>query len=81
MNSTKGKIGRGKAFFAEAFGRDADEFQKILFMPEAFIIHRRKYDKGLINRLKDKYAEYYTDESGLTNEWWETSLNINKRYK
>lgn len=40
LNSTKGKIGRGKSFFEEAFGKDLDEFYKILYMPEAFIIRR-----------------------------------------
>ena len=30
LNSTKGKIGRGTEFFEEAFGRDIDEFMKIL---------------------------------------------------
>ena len=41
LNSTKGKIGRGTEFFEEAFGRDVDEFMKILWMPETFIIYRR----------------------------------------
>ena len=30
LNSTKGKIGRGVEFFEEAFGRDINEFMKIL---------------------------------------------------
>jgi hypothetical protein len=47
LNSTKGKIGRGKAFFEEAFGEDIDGFRKILWMPEAFIIHRFKYKDNL----------------------------------
>ncbi|MDR1149650.1 MAG: hypothetical protein LBK66_13570 [Spirochaetaceae bacterium] len=82
LNSTKGKIGRGKTFFAEAFGRDADEFQKILFMPEMFIIYRRRYDKGLMDRLKDEYTGHYADESDLTNEWWEKFRNLNEvQYK
>ena len=44
LNSTKGKIGRGVEFFEEAFGRDVEEFEKILWMPETFIIYRRQYD-------------------------------------
>ena len=47
LNSTKGKIGKGTEFFEEAFGRDVDEFMKILWMPETFIIYRRKYDANL----------------------------------
>ena len=34
-----------KTFFEEAFGCDVDEFRKILWMPEAMIIYRYKYDK------------------------------------
>ena len=70
LNSTKGKIGRGKSFFEEAFGRNLDEFQKILWMPETFIIYRRKYDKKLRERLKERYTEHYEDENNLTSEWW-----------
>jgi len=47
LNSTKGKIGRGKSFFEEAFGKDIEGFHKILWMPETFIIHRFKYKDNL----------------------------------
>lgn len=47
LNATKGKIGKGKAFFEEAFGKDIDGFMDILWMPEAFIIHRFKYKENL----------------------------------
>ena len=43
MNSTKGKIGRGVAFFEAAFGRNLEEFRNILYMPETFIIYRERY--------------------------------------
>lgn len=47
LNSTKGKIGRGKSFFEEAFGGNIEGFHKILWMPETFIIHRFKYKDNL----------------------------------
>lgn len=47
LNSTKGKIGRGKSFFEEAFGENIEVFHKILWMPEAFIIYRFKYKDNL----------------------------------
>jgi len=47
LNATKGKIGRGKTFFEEAFGKDIDGYYKVLWMPEAFIIHRFKYKDNL----------------------------------
>lgn len=40
LNSTKGKVGRGKSFFYEAFGNDVEEYQFLLEMPETFIIYR-----------------------------------------
>lgn len=70
LNSTKGKIGRGVSFFEEAFGRDVDEFMKILWMPETFIIYRRVYDAELRNRLADKYKTVTEKDCDLANEWW-----------
>jgi hypothetical protein len=40
LNSTKGKIGRGKSFFYKAFGHTEREFYDLLEMPETFIICR-----------------------------------------
>lgn len=56
LNSTKGKIGRGKSFFEEAFGQDIEGFHKILWMPEAFIIQRFKYKNNLTAEWWDKYS-------------------------
>ena len=71
LNSTKGKIGRRVDFFEEAFGSDIDEFMKILWMPETFIIYRRIYDADLRNRLADRYTTVTKHDCDLTNEWWE----------
>jgi len=73
LNSTKGKIGKGKSFFEEAFGCDVDEFRKILWMPETMIIYRYKYDKikrEQYYKLKGEEV-HYDDECDLTNEWWQ----------
>lgn len=70
LNSTKGKIGKGKSFFEEAFGESVEEFQKILWMPEAFIIYRRKHDEMLREKLSDRYTNYDGSETNLTNDWW-----------
>ena len=40
LNATKGKIGRGKSFFEEAFGKNEQEFEKLLYMPMALIVYR-----------------------------------------
>ena len=83
LNSTKGKIGRGKEFFEEAFGQNEDEFWKILWMPETFIIYRRQYDKNLRDRLADKYVRNPELDCDLANEWWEkfSALSEEKREK
>lgn len=70
LNSTKGKIGKGIEFFEEAFGCNLDEFYKILWMPETFIIYRRKYDQNLRERLKDRYKTSSEEGCNLANEWW-----------
>ena len=71
LNSTKGKIGRGVDFFEEAFGRDINEFMKILWMPETFIIYRRIYDADLRARLAERYTIVTEHDCDLANEWWE----------
>ncbi|NDO20377.1 hypothetical protein FMM68_12040 [Lachnospiraceae bacterium MD329] len=70
LNSTKGKIGRGKSFFEEAFGKDINEYNKLLWMPETFIIYRRQYDKELRERLAERYTRHSPNDSDLANEWW-----------
>lgn len=40
LNCTKGKIGKGKAFFFEAFGCNENQFLELLEMPETFILYR-----------------------------------------
>lgn len=48
LNSTKGKVGRGKSFFEKAFGCNAGEYEKLLYMPEVMIIYRLYYeDSGI----------------------------------
>lgn len=40
LNATKGKIGRGKSFFEKAFGKNEEEYMKLLIMPETFLLYR-----------------------------------------
>jgi hypothetical protein len=56
LNSTKGKIGRGKQFFEKAFGKNEAEFEKLLYMPEAMIIYRFFYEgNGLTDEWYDAF--------------------------
>lgn len=81
LNSTKGKVGRGIDFFEEAFGRDIEEFHRLLWMPETFIIFRRKYDAGLRARLADRYTDYSEDDCNLANEWWHDFCELTPEQK
>jgi len=56
LNSTKGKVGRGRTFFFAAFGRTEDEFLELLKMPESFIIKR--WDAEICG-LADKWRRAY----------------------
>lgn len=56
LNSTHGKIGRGRDFFLKAFGRNEEEFSELIRMPEAFIIKR--WDAELLG-LTNKWREAY----------------------
>ena len=55
LKATKGKIGRGREFFFEAFGHNTDEFHDILYMPEPFIIYRMKYKHTLTAEWRRKF--------------------------
>lgn len=40
LNVTKGIVAPGRSFFEKAFGKDIQEFQEILYMPETYIVYR-----------------------------------------
>ena len=40
LNSTMGKVGRGKSFFLKAFGESTEQFRELLLMPEYIIRNR-----------------------------------------
>ena len=63
LNATKGKIGRGKSFFEEAFGRNVEEYMKLLLMPETFIIYRYFFkDTGRTQRWWEDMQELSEQE-------------------
>lgn len=69
LNSTKGKIGTGRSFFDEAFGRDEEEFRKILYMPETFIIYRMKFKyAGWTDNWWKDYESLNAKEKEIANE-------------
>jgi len=60
LNATKGKIGKGRSFFYKAFGSTEVEFEKLLYMPEPFILYR------LSSEEKGYTTQWWKDFNGLT---------------
>lgn len=81
LNSTKGKVGRGVSFFEEAFGRNIEEFHRLLWMPETFIIFRRKYDADLRKRMAERYTERTEEDCDKANEWWNDFCSLNQEQR
>jgi len=52
--ATQGVVGRRKDFFEKAYGKNVEEFKKILLRPEKYIIHRFKNEQnGNVQKLND----------------------------
>ncbi|MBQ7198485.1 MAG: hypothetical protein IJS29_04405 [Selenomonadaceae bacterium] len=62
INATKGKVGRGRTFFEKAFGKNLDEFHELLYMPETFIIYRKRYEDNLTADWRRKFLSLNDDE-------------------
>jgi hypothetical protein len=56
LNATKGKVGTKLDFFKAAFGKDEKEFFDIMYMPEAYILHRRYCEQ---NGMTKSWLEIY----------------------
>lgn len=62
LNSTKGKVGKGKEFFEEAFGADEHRFKTLLWMPETFIIYRLMFKDNLAKEWEEKFYSLPADK-------------------
>lgn len=78
LNSTHGKIGRGKNFFKAAFGKTLKQFHEILIMPEAFIIERYKYDREAYERYLSNGGK---ENAKLTEEVLEKYGNMTTQWR
>jgi hypothetical protein len=61
LNATKGKVGKGKSFFEEAFGATEKQYTEILYMPEAYILNRMHYKHNGITEEWRKLFQSLTD--------------------
>ena len=65
LNATKGKVGTRLEFFKAAFGKNEDEFSELLYMPEAYIFHRRLCENiGLTDAWRNLYHSMSRKELG-----------------
>lgn len=73
LNATKGKIGRGVSFFEKAFGKNIEEYQKLLEMPETMIIYRYFFEwldlEDARNIAKSIWGNDGICESSVSS-WW-----------
>jgi len=75
LNSTHGKIGKGRTFFFKAFGRTEDEFNELIRMPEAFIIKRWDAELGgLTAKWRKAYSALSKDDLAFVDGIVDTNL-------
>lgn len=82
LNSTKGKIGKGINFFEAAFGKDIEDFNKILVMPETMIIYRYFFKWLNTEEAHDKAKKLLGSDVVCTNstqDWWDTFTKCKKQ--
>lgn len=65
LNATKGKIGRGVSFFEKAFGKNEEEYMKLLIMPETFLLFRFFFEYlGLTQKWWEEMTALTDEERG-----------------
>ena len=68
LNSTKGKVGKGRDFFFKAFGANEEEYYKLLYMPEAMIIYRFYFEGiGMTDEWWAAYTALTDEEKNVIN--------------
>jgi len=74
LNATKGKIGKGKSFFYEAFGQDEEQYFKLLYMPETYILFRFFFkDNGYTEKWWNEFNSFSENESIVLKKIIETN--------
>lgn len=69
LNATKGVVTVNPTFFYRAFGEDVKEYFKILMMPEAYIIYRKRFEENeLVYKWHYQYKNLNADETKIADE-------------
>ena len=55
LQATHGVVSGSSSFFNHAYGRDEDEFKRLLSYPHGFIFHRRHFENGAGKSVRDEY--------------------------
>lgn len=63
--ATHGVVGPKKEFFEKAFGKDVNEFKKIISMPEDYIIYRKKYERRDKSRRLEEAIRNLTENEHI----------------
>lgn len=69
LNATGGVVTVNPTFFYRAFGKNVEEYFKILMMPEEYILYRNKYEQnGLTEKWLYKYMNLNSHELAIADE-------------
>ena len=55
LQATRGVVSGNPSFFHEAYGRDVEDFRRLLTLPHAFIFHRMHYKEGQGRAVREEY--------------------------
>ena len=55
LQATRGVVSGSPSFFLRAYGENADEFERLLRLPHAFIFHRKYFDDGEGRAQREEY--------------------------
>lgn len=78
LNSTKGKVGKGKEFFNKAFGANEEEFFKLLYMPEAMIIYRLFFEEtGIVDQWWNDFCSLTEQQKSIAKPIIERNIFTN----
>jgi hypothetical protein len=69
---THGVVGSNKDFFEKAFGKNRSEFNRIMLMPEQYIIYREKHEKNA------KVYDWFKSLNGLSKNECKTFFGLIK---
>ena len=55
LQATKGVVSGSPSFFVRAYGENAEEFERLLRLPHAFIFHRAYFEDGDGRAQREEY--------------------------